>query len=104
MPLANVSDDELRRNAREIAVAKLGFYIHLAAYAVVNTLIFLGWWFSGAIYVWIFPWFVFPLIGWGGGLLVHYICVFTPHFGLDYIETKTEQEYQRIKRVEEEEQ
>ena len=100
--MATLSDDELRRNAREIAEAKLGFYIHLAVYAAVNSLIFLAWWFSGAIYVWIFPWFVFPLLGWGAGVFVHYICVFPPHSS--YIESKTELEYQKLKRVEEKEQ
>jgi hypothetical protein len=102
MNLTSVTDEELRRNAREIAEAKFGFYIHLAGYAVVNSLIFLAWWFSGGIYVWIFPWFVFPLFGWGAGLLVHYVCVFTPYSGLGYIESRTEQEYQKLKRVEEE--
>ena len=97
-----MSDDELRRNAREIAEAKLGFYIHLAVYAIVNSLIFLVWWYSGAAYVWIFPWFAFPLLAWGAGLSVHYICVFPPYSSLGYIERKTEQEYQKLKRNEEE--
>jgi hypothetical protein len=98
--LASVFDDELRRNAKEVAEGKFGFYIHLAAYAVVNSLIILSWWFSGAVYVWIFPWFVFPLFGWGAGVLVHYVCVFTPNSA--YIESKTEQEYQKLKRGREE--
>jgi hypothetical protein len=92
--LANISEDkELRRNAREVAAGKFGFYIHLAAYAVVNLLIFLSWWFSGALYVWIFPWFVFPLLGWGGGILAHYVCVFPT----SYVESKAEQEYWKLK-------
>jgi len=102
MNLTSVPDEELRRNAREIAEAKFGFYIHLAVYAVVNSFIFLIWWFSGGIYVWIFPWFVFPIVFWGAGLLVHYVCVFTPYSGLGYFERKTEQEYQKLKRAEEE--
>ena len=93
-----LSDEELKRNAREIAEAKLGFYIHLAAYVVVNSLIILSWWLSGALYVWIFPWFVFPLLGWGAGVLVHYLCVF-PGVGQGYIESKSEQEYQKLKKL-----
>jgi 2TM domain len=69
----------------------------------VNFLIFLAWWFSGGLYVRIFPWFVFPLLGWGAGVLVHYVCVFTPYSGLGYVDRKTEQEYQKLKKVEEEE-
>ena len=100
--MASLTDDELRRNAREIAGAKFAFYVHLAVYAVANTLIFLSWWFSGGAYVWIFPWFALPLLAWGAGLLVHYVCVFAPHSGLGYIERKAEQEYQKLKRSEEE--
>ena len=100
--MANVSDDELRRNAREIAEGKLGFYIHLAVYAVVNLFIFLVWWSTGGYYVWgILPWFAFPLVFWGAGVLVHYVSVFTPYSSSSYIERKTEQEYQKLKRGEE---
>jgi hypothetical protein len=101
----NVSEDsELRTTAREIAEDKLGFYVHLAAYAVVNSLIFLSWWYSGGLYVWIFPWFLFPLVGWGAGLLVHYMSVFTPHWSQGYIESRTEKEYRKLKRVQEDKQ
>ena len=104
MNLASLSDEELRRNAREITVGKLVFYVHLAVYAVANTLIFYLWWFTGSYYVWIFPWFVFPLAFWGAGVLVHYVCVFPPYFlsGSGYVERKSEQEYQKLKRAEEE--
>ncbi len=101
--MRSASDDELRRDAREIAEGKLVFYIHLAAYAVVNSLLFFYWWFSGGAYVWILPWFVVPLLAWGAGVLAHYACVFTPYSGLGYVERKTEQEYQKLKRVQEEE-
>ncbi|MHB8568300.1 MAG: 2TM domain-containing protein [Nitrososphaerales archaeon] len=51
-----------------MAEAKLGFYIHLTVYALVNSLIFLTWCFNGGYYVWgIFPWFDFPLAFWGAG-------------------------------------
>ena len=101
--MASVSDAELRRNAREIVEGKFGFYIHLATYAAVNLLIFLAWWFTGAAYVWgVFPWFAFPLVFWGAGVSVHYVCVFTPYSGLGYIQRKTEQEFQKLKRDEEE--
>jgi membrane protein implicated in regulation of membrane protease activity len=101
----SVSDAELRRDAREIVEEKIGFYIHLATYAIVNSLIFLVWWYSGTYSTWTFPWnmwFVFPLAFWGAGVLVHYVCVFTPYSGIRYIERKTEQEYQKLKRNNEE--
>ncbi len=100
--MASVSDNELRRSARETVEGKFAFYIHLATYAVANLLIFLIWWSTGSYYVWgIVPWFVFPLAFWGAGVLVHYVCVFPPYSNLGYIQRKTEQEYQKLKRVEE---
>lgn len=101
--MPSASDDELRREAREVVEGRFGFYIHLAVYAAANSLIFLLWWSTGSYYVWgVFPWFGFPLAFWGAGILVHYVCVFTPYSNLGYIQRKTEQEYQKLKRVDEE--
>jgi hypothetical protein len=51
---------------------KLGFYHHLITYALVNVLLIvvnlITW--SG------FPWFIFPLVGWGIGLAGHAFQVF----------------------------
>lgn len=87
------SDDELRRKARLRAEAKLGFYIHLAVYAGVNVLLFFIWLFTGGLAV--FPWFLFPLVFWGIGLVAHYLTVFA-HTG--YLDRMTEEEYRRLKR------
>ncbi len=42
-----VSDEELMARARKRAEEKVGFFIHLSVYAVINGLFILGWWFSG---------------------------------------------------------
>ena len=48
---------------------KTGFKIHLTAYIVVNTLLItINLLTNPTIY-----WFVFPLIGWGIGVSMHYI-------------------------------
>lgn len=86
-------DDELRRKARQRAEAKIGFYIHLGVFSGVNALLILIWWFTGG-YEGVFPWFVFPLFGWGVGLLAQYLSVFL-HTGV--ADRMTEQEYQRLK-------
>ena len=52
--------------------AQLGFYSHLVVYSGINVMVFFIWLFAGG-----FPWFVFPLLGWGVGLLAHYIQTFT---------------------------
>jgi uncharacterized protein (DUF486 family) len=87
------SDEELRRKARLRAEAKIGFYVHLAIYAGVNTMLFFIWLFTTLPYA-TFPWFIFPLVFWGIGLLAHYLTVFA-HSG--YTDRLTEQEYQKLK-------
>jgi hypothetical protein len=100
--LTEASDSELRMYARQTAEGKLSFYIHLAVYAVSNLLIFLMWRFTGGLYVFMVPWFVFPLVFWGAGIVVHYLCVWTPYAEMGYIERQTEREYQKLKKLEEE--
>jgi hypothetical protein len=53
---------------------KLGFRVHLGVYVSVNVLLFATWWLTsghdagfGA-----FPWFLFPLLGWGIGVVAHF--------------------------------
>ena len=67
--------DEYRRAefGYTLAESRRGFKIHAAVYGIVMTgLIVLNallWAFAD----WDFPWVVFPLIGWGIGLTLHYI-------------------------------
>lgn len=58
--------------AKKRAEAKLGFYIHLAVYALVNAIL-------AAVDILNSPqdlWFYWPLGGWGLGLLLHFVLVF----------------------------
>lgn len=65
-------DDALYRQARGRVLRLKGFYSHLASFVVVNAgLILINLLFSpGAL------WFVWPLLGWGIGLLSHAAGVF----------------------------
>ncbi|MCW4017735.1 MAG: 2TM domain-containing protein [Candidatus Bathyarchaeota archaeon] len=87
------NEEALRRKARARAEAKIGFYVNLAVYSVVNVFLILLWWFTGG-YRGVFPWFIFPLFGWGIGLLIHYLMVFTR---TGVTERLTEQEYRHLK-------
>ncbi len=59
------------RAAAAYVDAKIGFYVHLAAYVLVNALlIFLNYREGGE---W---WSVWPVIGWGLGILGHAFGVF----------------------------
>ncbi len=95
------SDDELRRKAKLRAEAKLGFYIHFGVYVGVNVLLFFVWWFTrgdASIPNASFPWFIFPLVGWGIGVVAHYLAVFARTGVTDRM---TEKEFRRLKEEQE---
>jgi hypothetical protein len=72
------NDQDIVERARKRADEKLGFYIHLAAYLLVNALlIVLDLMTSPGTY-----WFMWPLIGWGIGVSVHGLGVFVVGDGL----------------------
>jgi len=90
------SEEKLREKAREIAKEKIGFYVHLLIYILVNSFLFIQWY-------WItngegFPWVITTTLGWGIGIAAHFIGVFIlpPH-----TEKVEEKEYQKLKRKQE---
>ena len=89
------SDEELRTKARKSVEAKVGFYVHLIVYIVVNILLVAIWWFTGGFGT--FPWFIFPLFGWGIAIVIHFIGTFK---GLKYSDKMIEKEYERLKKQE----
>ena len=66
--------DELWQIARESAKEKVGFYTHLAVFVAVNLFLIALWWATTGPQS--FPWFIFPLFGWGIGLAAHYVGAF----------------------------
>ena len=88
-----LSDEDIDRLARKRAGAKLGWYIHAAVYVVVNLFIF-------AMSQYAFghrPWSVFPLLGWGLGLVLHGLAVFVLGSGSGLRERLVEQERERLR-------
>ena len=69
-----MSEEQLRQMARKRAQAKIGFYIHLIVYIIVNVFLFLLWYMTSDTTE--FPWFIFPLFGWGIGLVAHGVYTF----------------------------
>ena len=91
----NLSDEEVYRIARQRVEEKKGFYTHLIVYICVNILLVLIWFFTGAD----FPWFVFPLGGWGIGLLFHFLGVFVfSRSGSAWEIREIEKEMERLKK------
>jgi hypothetical protein len=54
------------REARQI-LKRRTFYLHLAVYIAVQVMLIAIWALVGGG----FPWFLFPLLGWGVGLVAH---------------------------------
>ena len=69
--MKNLSDPQTgERLARRRAGAKMGWYVHAAVYLLVNLLL------VGLAASLGQRWAVFPLLGWGLGLLIHGAVVF----------------------------
>ena len=87
-----VSDEELRKIAKERAKEKIGFYVHFIIYLLVNGFLYAQWyWLTDGIG---FPWVVTTTIGWGIGLIAHFIVVFIVQPNTKKLEEK---EYQKLK-------
>ena len=82
----------LIKEAEKRAEEKLGFYVHLTVYSIVNIMLFLIWLFITKG----FPWFLFPLGGWGIGIMFHFLSAFV--FTRQLILKKlTEKEIKKLK-------
>jgi len=67
-----MSEEQIYEEAKKRVEQKKGFRTHAIVYAVINAFLALIWWLTGGG----FPWFVFPLAGWGIGLLFHGLGVY----------------------------
>jgi hypothetical protein len=79
------TDTQLRALARK----RVEFRTHLVVFTVVNGALWTIWWFTGQGYAW--P--IWPMAGWGVGLLFHYLFEYRPSklFSED-------EEYEKLKR------
>ena len=88
-----MSEDQIYELAKKRVEEKRGFYNHLIVYVIVNIVLVLIWAFAsdGG-----FPWFVFPLGGWGIGLVFHFLGVFV--FGRKSDKAAIEKEAEKIRK------
>jgi hypothetical protein len=61
------TDRDIEEVARKRVEARNGFVIHVALYALINAGLVVIWLATGRGY----PWFIWPLFGWGIGILAH---------------------------------
>ena len=88
------SEKELYKLARKRVEEKKGFYSHLVAYILVNILLVVIWAATGRG----FPWFVFPLSGWGIGILFHFLGTFIFSRRSDWEQREIEKEVDKLRR------
>lgn len=81
---------QLDKLARRRAKAKLGFFAHATVYVVVNLALIALSFASGR------AWAVFPLLGWGLGLLMHGLAVFLFAPGGHLLEGMVQRERARL--------
>jgi len=92
-------EQQLRALAEKRAEEKLDFRNHLIIYTAVNIFLFLIWLFTSLFAAdgWIFPWFVFPLVGWGIAIVIHAITVYGPSTSEDRHEARVQKELEKMK-------
>ena len=66
-----MNETELHKTARRRVQMKRGFFVHLLLYVAVNTMLVVIWSMTGRGY----PWFIWPLAGWGIGIIANAIAV-----------------------------
>ena len=88
-----MTEDKLRKLARKRAQAKIGFYVHLVIYVIINVFLVLLWYITSDTTE--LPWFIYPLIGWGIGLVAHGVYTFYGSTGLE--DSMTERELANLK-------
>jgi hypothetical protein len=89
-----LSDEEIDRLAQKRAGSKMGWYIHACVYIAVNTFIVLTWQMGYRER----PWNIYPAMGWGLGLALHFVSVFVLGRGSGLREQMVRRERERIQR------
>jgi hypothetical protein len=69
------TESKRRRRERSANGQRKGFQIHATVFVVVQILIFAAWALQWQVGGTAYPWFVYPLLGWGIGLAAHYAAV-----------------------------
>jgi hypothetical protein len=85
----SISYNEAKRHVER----KIGFFIHLAVYIVVNSGLMLFNLLQRSDVLWA----IFPLLGWGTGLLFHGVAVFLSAPGRKWKQRMIEKELKRNK-------
>lgn len=94
---SQMSEQEIYEAARKRVEEKKGFYVHFIVYVIVNAVLVIIWAVndrsSGGI-----PWFIYPLGGWGVGLIFHFLGVFFFNNSTGWERRQVEKEAEKLRR------
>jgi len=94
---SELSDKELYEIAKQRVKKKKDFYQHLAIYIIVNILLIIIWATTDGSADPV-PWFVYPLGGWGIGILFHFLDVFVFSKDTGWERREIEKEMEKLKK------
>ncbi len=83
------------REAKQILRRRV-FWLHAVIWAVTNVFLIVVWWITGHTY----PWFLFPLFGWGIGLAAHGAVAFLLASPQDVVLKREQKRLARGERIE----
>jgi len=82
---------EAKKRVEEIK----GFYFHLVTYVIINAVLIIINLLTSPEYLW----FIWPIVGWGVGLLIHAFTVFSNLWGKSWEERKIKEIMEKDKRI-----
>jgi hypothetical protein len=94
LAMPQLTPEEIDRLAHKRASAKIGWYVHACVYVLVNGYLFA----SSYLGVRERAWNVYPALGWGLGLALHFVSVFVMGRGSGFREQLVRRERERIER------
>lgn len=86
--------NEREKTLWKLAKKRVGFKNHLASYLIVNTMLWLMWAFTGRETEKELPWPLFCTLGWGFGLVWHFMGAFVFNNKI----SRVEKEFEKLKR------
>jgi hypothetical protein len=89
-----MTEEEIYQVARKRVEEKKRFYTHLVTYVVVNAMLIIIWAITSPGY----PWFIWPLAGWGIGIIFHFLDVFFFKKGTAWESREVEKEAERLRK------
>ena len=93
-----MSEQEIYEEAKKRVKTKKGFYGHLGAYLVVNTILIVVWALSDADMGTANMWFLWPLCIWGAIVLINFLQVFVFKTSVRGEKAAIDKEVEKIKK------